>query len=82
MAITIYENEAWGGASVRATLNKKTGLVSLQYAKSGYNYRTKIKVSRADFFRVAEKLDIWNMYRRHPSHLNQVALELTGNHMY
>ena len=82
MAITIYENEAWGGASVRATLNKKTGIVSLQHAKTGYNYRTKIKVSIADFKRVAEQLDIWNPYRRHPETLNQIAVELTGKHIY
>ena len=82
MAITIYENQALGGASVRATLNKKTGLVSLQYAKSGYNYRTKIKVTIADFNRVAEQLNIWNMYRRHPNDLNQIAVELTGKHIY
>ena len=82
MAITIYENQAPGGASVRATLNKKTGLVSLQYAKSGYNYRTKVKVKIADFNRVGDALDIWNMYRRHPNDLNQVAVELTGKHIY
>lgn len=82
MAITIYENQAPGGGNVRATLNKKTGFVSLQFAKTGYNYRTKLKVKIADFTRVAEQLDIWNMYRRHPNDLNQVALELTGKHLY
>ena len=82
MAITIYENQAPGGASVRATLNTKLGLVSLQYAKSGYNYRTKVKVKIADFNRVGDALDLWNMYRRHPNDLNQVAVELTGKHIY
>lgn len=82
MAITIYENEAEGGASVRATLNKKTGIVSLQHAKSGYNYRTKAKVTIAEFNKVAWELDLWNMYRRHPNDLREVALRLTGEYIY
>jgi len=81
---TIYEQVTWGGGSVRATLNTKTGVVSLQYAtsRSNYNFRTKVKVKAADFYEEAERLDIWNPYNRHPEDLNTIAVRITGEHLY
>lgn len=84
MPKTIYENIAPGGGSFRATLNKRTGVVSLQHAsaRSNYNYITRMKVKAEEFYEVAEKLDIWNPYNRQPSHLNRIAVIIKGEHIY